>query len=59
MLSKDRPFDTNRRKKPGIEALQFKECKGGFIAHSKHFTYKVKHVRRPYLGRFMIPFIQI
>ena len=27
--------------------------------HSKHFTYKVKLVRRPYLLLFMFPFIQI
>ena len=53
------PHDTNRRKKPAIEALPLKECKRGFIAHSKHLTYKVKLVRSPYLGLFMIPFIQV
>ena len=39
------------------EALALKECKRGFIAHSKHFIYKVKLVRSPYLGLFMFPFI--
>ena len=41
------------------EALALKEWKEGFIVHSKHFTYKVKLVRSPYLGLFMFPFIQI
>ena len=53
------PFDTNQRKKPSWEAHTLKECKRGFIAHSKHFTYKVKLIRSPYLGLFLFPFIQI
>ena len=47
------------KKKPATEALPLKECNRGFIAHTTHFTYKVKLVRSPYLGLFMIPFIQI
>ena len=46
-------------RKPGFEALPLKECKRGFIAHSKHVTYKVKLVRSPYVGPLMFPFIEI
>ena len=53
------PFGTNEGKKPRLEALPFKECKRGFIAHSKHFAYKVKLVRSPYLGLFMFPSSEI
>ena len=38
------------------KALLFKECKRGFIAHSKHLTYKVKHIRSPYVGLFYVTF---
>ena len=51
------PFDTNQKKKLSLEALPLKEWKRGFIAHSKHFTYKVKPVRSPYLELLMFPFI--
>ena len=50
-------FDTNQRKKPGLEELLLKECERGFIAHSKHFTNNVKLVRSHYLGLLMFPFI--
>ena len=49
-------FNTSQRKKPRVEALLLKECKRGFIAHSKQFTYKVKLVRSPYLGLFIFSF---
>ena len=42
-----------------MEALPLKKCERAFISHSKHFTYKVKLVRSPYLGLFMILFIQV
>ena len=48
---------TKMKKKPRLEALPLKACKRGFIAHSKHFTYKVKLVRSPYLRLPMFPFI--
>ena len=51
------PFNTNQRRKPGLEALPLKECERGVIAHPKHFTYKVKLVRSPYLGLLTFPFI--
>ena len=47
---------TNERKKPRLEALPLKESKRGFIAHCKHFTYKLKLVRSPYLGLLTDPF---
>ena len=36
--------------------LLLKECKRRFIAHSKHFNYKVKLMRSPYLGLFYVTF---
>ena len=38
------------------EALLLKECIRGFIAHSKHLTYKLKLMRSPYLGLFNVTF---
>ena len=32
-FEKNTPVHTNRRKKPGLEALPFKGCKRSFIAH--------------------------
>ena len=50
--------NTNQREKPRLEGLLLRECKRGFIAHCKHFTYKVKLVKSSYLGQFMFPFVQ-
>ena len=38
------------------QALLLKERRRGFIAHSKHFAYKVKLMRSPYLGLFYVTF---
>ena len=38
------------------EALLLKECKRGFIVHSKHLTYKIKLLRSPYLWLFYVTF---
>ena len=59
MLSKHTPFEKNESKEPRLKALSLKECKIGFIAHSKDFTYNINLVRSPYLGLLMFPFIQI
>ena len=59
LFERHTPFDTNQRKKPGLETLPLKDRKRGFIAHSRHFTYKVKLVRGPYLGLFNFLLIQI
>ena len=36
------------------EVLLLKECKRGFIVHSKHLTYKIKLMRSPYLWLFYV-----
>ena len=38
------------------EALLLKECKRGFIVHSKHLTYKTNLMRSPYLWLFYVTF---
>ena len=38
------------------EALLLKECKRGFIVHSKHLTCKIKRMRSPYLWLFCVTF---
>ena len=39
-----------------MRSTLLKESIRGFIAHSKHLTYKVKLMRSPYLGLFYITF---
>ena len=58
MLWKHTPFDTNQRRKPGLEFFPLKECKRAFIVHTKHFTCIVKLIRSPYLRVLMFPFIK-
>ena len=50
---------TKGRSLDETEAPPLKVWMRGLIAQSKHFTSKVKLVKRPYLGLFMFAFIQI
>ena len=50
---------TKRRSLDETKAPPLKVWMRGFILQSRHFTSKVKLLRSPFLGRFIIPFIQI
>ena len=57
MLLKHTPINTNQRKKTRLEVLLLKECKRGFLAYPKHFTYNVQLVRSPYISKAVhVPF---
>ena len=49
MLWKHKPFHRKRRKTLWFEAIAHKECRWGFIAHSKDFTENENLVSSPFL----------